>query len=275
MKTSIILKNNLTIQTSTDIAAYLWKQLGLDGFPGLFAGTTPPDSETLSLRIPRGFMKRLTEALLALGVEYSLTDITTTCDSLPLRFEGLYKERQAEAERSILPHRFCIMECGKGLIERIAIAMRVISARKQPSLILADIHDLYEWNDCASEFMSSPNGEPSIAMVLDARQFTGNLPDILIAWPGAIKRRVHWLDKYYGQLVVDQPETMSLEDLLTVVSGFSTRYILGLADNLHSADVPLLECFLGDKIGLPPTSLHRVSMSGKNASHNAIGGRGF
>jgi len=188
------------------------------------------------LSFPRGFIR---QALDITGKGFTFQDNRRVLPPVNFQFTGKLRPYQDKAKQALLKKDFGVLEALMGSGKTV-IALAVIAARKQPTLILVHNKELlYQWRDRIAEFTGICAG-----LVGDSKF---GIQSITVAIINTAKTRLAELSEHFGQIIVDEchrtPATMFSE----VVRAFDCKYMLGLSATPYRRDglTDLIHWFVG------------------------------
>jgi len=114
------------------------------------------------LVLPRGFTRQAIGIIKTAGVPYRLLDRRRTLPEVEFTFTGSLRDFQAEAVQSVLGHDFGVLETPTGSGKTI-MALFIVAARKQPSLIIVHTKELLnQWVERIETFLEIDRDEIGI-----------------------------------------------------------------------------------------------------------------
>ena len=196
------------------------------------------------LRFPRGFSNQA--VLLCremVGQDPEIVDKRRKLPELELDFSGTLRPYQQQAVAHVVKRSFGVLEAGTGSGKTV-MALAVIAARKQPTLVVVHTKELlYQWQERAEQFLDCPVG-----LIGDGKF---DVQPLTIGIVNTVRKRVDELVPQFGQLVVDECHRVPATLFTDVVSNFDCFYLLGLSATAFRKDdglTKLIYYFMGDRI---------------------------
>jgi superfamily II DNA or RNA helicase len=235
------LKNKLTIDNPKykDAKKY-GRWIGKRLKPKLYFYTLAGDS----IHFPRGFVN----GAIALCKEYmgqppTIIDKRQLLPDFDFTFAGTLRPYQARAVRDVLRHHFGVLVAGTGSGKTV-MALAVIAARKQPTLVLLHSKELmYQWRDRIQEFMQMEAG-----LAGDGHY---EIRPLTVAIVNTARRRISDLPRHFGHIVVDECHRVPASLFTDVVTAFDCQYTLGLSATAYRREdglTKLIYLYMGDRI---------------------------
>ena len=196
------------------------------------------------LRFPRGFAN---QAILLCREHMQesprIVEERRLLAEVDFSFSGTLRSYQELAVAQVVKRSFGVLEAGTGSGKTI-MALAIIAARKQPTLILVHTKELlYQWQQRIQEFLGRSAG-----LVGDACL---DIQPITVAIVNSARKRVDELAPLFGHLVVDECHRVPAALFTDVVSRFDCHYLLGLSATAFRSDegtTRLISIFMGDRI---------------------------
>ena len=205
-----------------------------------------------SLVLPRGAARTIYRA----AEQYGPVEVIDRRLLLPpcgYQFSGQLRPYQVQAVQGILKREFGVLEAGTGSGKTV-MALAIIAARKQPTLVLVHNKELlYQWRDRIKQFLGIEAG-----LIGDGRF---DLQPVTVGIVNTARKRLERLQERFGHVVVDEchrvPGTMFSEALKT----FPAHYMLGLSATPYRRDGlnDLIGWFVGEhRVTVDRAVLHQV-----------------
>lgn len=195
------------------------------------------------LRFPRGFANQA--VLLCREFLQETPKIYDERLLLPeeqLVFTGSLRPYQDKAVVAAEKRSFGVLEAGTGSGKTV-MALAIIAARKQPTLIVVHTKELlYQWQARVQEFLGCLPG-----LVGDGHF---DIQPISVAIVNTARKRIHELAPSFGHLVVDECHRVPAALFTDVVSSFPGHYLLGLSATAFRSDeglTKLIYFYMGDR----------------------------
>lgn len=196
------------------------------------------------LCIPRGFMRQLVLLCKRHGIEHEITDKRRSLTSVDFKFNGLLKPFQDQAVSATLSKDFGTLNAPTGSGKTI-MALYIIKQRMQPALIVVHTKELAnQWIERIETFLGIPKEE--IGIIGAGKKIIGE--KVTVALVQSVYKCVEEVSLRTGCLVVDECHRTPSRTFTEAVSGFDSKYMLGLSatpwrrDNLSK----LIFWYLGD-----------------------------
>lgn len=235
------MKERLTIDNPKYVSAKKFgRWIGKELKPKLkYYETTPA-----GLRFPRGFANQavlLCREFLKQTPE--IHDQRLLLGEEEFSFQGRLRPYQEAALVATEKRSFGVIEAGTGSGKTV-MALAIIAARKQPTLIVVHSKELlYQWQKRIREFLDYEAG-----LVGDGHFERAALT---VAIVNSARKRIHDLAPHFGHLVVDECHRVPASLFTDVVSNFGGHYLLGLSATAFRSDeglTRLIYFYMGDRI---------------------------
>lgn len=178
------------------------------------------DKRASSMIIPRGCIKLVQGLCQKYGIVPEIIDQRTLQKEVSFPFSGDLRDYQKQAVEDILPDSQGVLEAGTGAGKTV-IALAVVAARKQPTLILVHtIELLHQWRDRIQEFMGIEAGQ-----IGDKKK---TIHPLTVATVHSAKGILPDLNDKFGQLIVDEAHKTPSTTFSTCAKAFECKYMLGL-----------------------------------------------
>jgi len=196
-----------------------------------------------AIRFPRGFARQAIHLCRRFMKQSPrIIDKRSSLSETSFHFQGELRPYQEQALSSILSRDFGVLEAGTGSGKTV-VALAVVAARRQPTLVLVHTKELlHQWAARAETFLGIPCG-----MVGDSRFEPAPLT---VAIVNSARRRLHELTGNFGQIIVDECHRVPASLFTEVVTGFDCRYMLGLSATAFRRDglTKIIYLYLGDRV---------------------------
>ena len=199
-----------------------------------------------SMIIPRGFFPSLVWQLKQGDVSYRVDDRRRLLAPVDFAFHGTLKDFQVKPVEDILAKDsgVCMAPTGSG---KTVIAISVIAARRQPTLIVVHTKELMDqWIARIEEFLGIP--EKEIGQIGGGHYRTGQR--ITVALVQSLYRCSEDVTPYVGHLIVDECHRTPSRTFTEAVGAFDARYLLGLSATPFRRDrlTKLIYWALGNRV---------------------------
>ncbi|MFH2044088.1 MAG: DEAD/DEAH box helicase [Pseudomonadota bacterium] len=196
------------------------------------------------LWVPRGFMRQLILLCKRHGIEHEITDKRRLLPFVDFKFNGSLKPFQDQAVNIMLPKDFGTLNAPTGSGKTV-MALYMIKQRMQPALIIVHSKELAnQWIERIETFLGIAKEE--IGIIGSGKKIIGD--KITVALVQSVYKCVEEVSLKTGYLVVDECHRTPSRTFTEAVSGFDSKYMLGLSatpwrrDNLSK----LIFWYLGD-----------------------------
>ncbi len=198
-----------------------------------------------SLVLPRGAARDILTMAQQHG-QVEIDDRRLKLPELDLTFHGNLRPYQEQAVKGVLVKDFGFLESGTGS-GKTTMALAIIAARRQPTLILAHTKELlHQWKDRIQQFLGVEAG------LIGGGKF--EVRPVTVAIVNSARNRLDELVNRFGHIVVDECHRVPASMFTETVKAFPAFYSLGLSATPYRRDG------LGDLIGWF-VGLHRVPVS--------------
>lgn len=186
---------------------------------------TLSSSGTLSL--PRGVGNDIFKLLSQHG-KVEIIDRRRTLSRPSLEFKGDLHSYQQQAVEGMLSKDFGVLEAGTGAGKTV-MALALIAARKQPTLILIHTKELlHQWQERIKTFLGIDAG-----LIGDGRF---DIQPITVAIVNSARKHLDELPKAFGHLVVDECHRVPSTLFTETTAAFATKYMTGLSATPYRRD---------------------------------------
>lgn len=177
------------------------------------------------LWIPRGFMRQLIFLCRRHGIECEITDKRRSLPPVDFKFNGSLKPFQDQAVNVMLSKDFGTLSAPTGSGKTI-MALYIIAQRMQPALIIVHTKELaLQWMERIETFLGIPKEE--IGMIGAGKKTPGG--KITVALVQSVYKCVEEVSLNTGFLLVDECHRTPSRTFTEAVTGFDSKYMLGLS----------------------------------------------
>lgn len=175
--------------------------------------------------IPRGFMRQLVLLCRRYKIKYDIVDCRSTHPVINFSFKGKLRSFQQEAVDQMLARDFGTLSSATGSGKTI-MALYMIAQRRQPTLIVVHTRELAaQWIERIESFLRiSPE---KIGMIGGGKKVVGE--KISVALVQSLYKCVAEIAGHIGFLIVDECHRCPSRTFTEAVTGFDSRYMLGLS----------------------------------------------
>ena len=177
------------------------------------------------LWIPRGFMRQLILLCRKHGIDYQIDDQRNSLPAIDFRFNGELRPFQRAAVNRMLSKDFGTLSSATGSGKTI-MALYMIAMRRQPTMIVVHTKDLAgQWTLRIESFLGIDTGQ--VGLIGGGKKRIGE--KITIAMVQSLYKCVEEVAGEIGFLVVDECHRCPSRTFTEAVTGFDSRYMLGLS----------------------------------------------
>ena len=177
------------------------------------------------LWIPRGFMRQLILLCRKHGIKYRIDDQRKDLAPVNFDFNGKLRPFQQVAVDRMLTKDFGTLSSATGSGKTI-MALYLIARRRQPTLIIVHTKDLAaQWTQRIESFLGIDAAK--VGMIGGGKKVAGE--KITIALVQSLYKCVEEVAGQIGFLVVDECHRCPSRTFTEAVTGFDSRYMLGLS----------------------------------------------
>jgi superfamily II DNA or RNA helicase len=177
------------------------------------------------LWIPRGFMRQLILLCRKSGINYEIDDRRRSLAPANFSFKGKLRPFQQVAVERMLARDFGTLSSATGSGKTI-MALYLIAQRKQPTLIIVHTKDLAaQWMQRIETFLGLESSE--VGLIGGGKKILGE--NITIALVQSLYKCAEEVSGRIGFLVVDECHRCPSRTFTEAVTGFDSRYMLGLS----------------------------------------------
>lgn len=196
------------------------------------------------LWIPRGYLRQLILLCRRMGVEHRIEDRRRSLPPVDFTFRGQLRPFQEAALDQMMARDFGTLSSPTGSGKTV-MALCMIARRRQPAVIVVHTKDLAaQWMQRIESFLGIPAAE--CGLIAGGRAKIGDT--ISVALVQSLYKCAAEVSERIGFLVVDECHRCPSRTFTEAVTGFDSKYMLGLSatpwrrDNLSR----LIFWFLGD-----------------------------
>jgi len=177
------------------------------------------------LWIPRGFMRQLILLCRKSGLKYEIDDRRRCLAPVDFSFKGKLRPFQQDAVDRMLTRDFGTLSSATGSGKTI-MALYLIAQRKQPTLIIVHTKDLAaQWMQRIETFLGIESS--TVGLIGGGKKISGE--NITIALVQSLYKCAEEVSGRIGFLVVDECHRCPSRTFTEAVTGFDSRYMLGLS----------------------------------------------
>ena len=177
------------------------------------------------LWIPRGFMRQLILLCRKHGIKYRIDDQRKDLAPVNFDFNGKLRPFQQVAVDRMLAKDFGTLSSATGSGKTI-MALYLIARRRQPTLIIVHTKDLAaQWTQRIESFLGIDTAK--VGMIGGGKKVAGE--KITVALVQSLYKCVEEVAGQIGFLVVDECHRCPSRTFTEAVTGFDSRYMLGLS----------------------------------------------
>lgn len=195
------------------------------------------------LSFPRGYARQAIELIKkCTGARPQIIDQRRICPSVGFAFKGKLRPYQDEAVRNIIARDFGVLRSATGSGKTV-VALAVMAARKQPTLILCHSRELlFQWRDRIKSFLGVDAG-----LIGDGHC---EIQSVTVGIVNSVKKHLDELPKHFGHIIIDECHRTPCSMFTQVVSVFDCRYQLGLSATPFRRDglTRLIYLYMGDLV---------------------------
>ena len=177
------------------------------------------------LWIPRGYMRQLILLCRRYDIKYEIEDRRRYLPPLNFSFHGELKPFQQVAVDGMLARDFGTLSSATGSGKTI-MALYMVARRRQPALIVVHTKDLAsQWRRRIETFLGI--AADNVGMIGGGKKAVGE--EITIALVQSLYRCVEDVAEHIGFLVVDECHRCPSRTFTEAVTGFDSKFMLGLS----------------------------------------------
>ncbi|AEB07959.1 DEAD/DEAH box helicase [Desulfobacca acetoxidans] len=177
------------------------------------------------LFMPRGFIGQALGLLQEAGLTWIIKDQRRLLPEVELQFTGELKDFQCDAADTIYFRDFGTLAAPTGAGKTV-IALAIIAARRQPTLIVVHSKELlHQWRERIETFLEIPAA--AIGVIGDGQRTVGK--KITVALVQTLYKCASEVVPRIGFLVVDECHRCPSRTFTEAVTAFDSAYMLGLS----------------------------------------------
>ncbi len=184
------------------------------------------------LWIPRGYLRQLILLCRRMGVDHRIEDRRRSLPPVEFAFSGELRAFQAEAVEQMAARDFGTLSSPTGSGKTV-MALGLVARRRQPTVVVVHTKDLAaQWVERIGAFLSVPAAE--CGMIAGGRARIGER--ITVALVQSLYKCADEVSARTGFLVVDECHRCPSRTFTEAVTGFDSRYMLGLSATPYRRD---------------------------------------
>jgi superfamily II DNA or RNA helicase len=184
------------------------------------------------LWIPRGYLRQLILLCRRMGVDHRIEDRRRSLPPVEFAFSGELRAFQAEAVEQMAARDFGTLSSPTGSGKTV-MALGLVARRRQPTVVVVHTKDLAaQWVERIGAFLSIPAAE--CGMIAGGRARIGER--ITVALVQSLYKCAEEVSARTGFLVVDECHRCPSRTFTEAVTGFDSRYMLGLSATPYRRD---------------------------------------
>ena len=177
------------------------------------------------LWIPRGYMRQLILLCRRHEIKYKIEDHRRYLSAINFSFRGELRPFQQVAVDEMLAKDFGTLSSATGSGKTI-MALYMIAQRRQPTLVIVHTKDLAaQWTQRIETFLDI--AAEKVGIIGGGKKVLGK--EITIALVQSLYKFVEEVTEHIGFLVVDECHRCPSRTFTEAVTGFDSRYMLGLS----------------------------------------------
>lgn len=193
-----------------------------------------------SLTLPRGFLPRL--AAMPEWRDATVEDRRLVLPAIAITFRALLRDYQDAAVKAMMGREHGVLQAGTGAGKTV-MALAIIAARKQPSLVLVHNKELLnQWRDRTKQFLDIEAGR------IGGGRF--EVRPVSIGIVNTVRNRLDELTPHFGHIVVDECHRCPSAMFTECVDAFPAKYRLGLSATPYRRDglTKAIHFYIGPKL---------------------------
>ena len=177
------------------------------------------------LWIPRGYMRQLILLCRRHEIKYEIEDRRRSLSDINFSFQGELRPFQQLAVDRMLARDFGTLSSATGSGKTI-MALYMIARRRQPALIIVHTKDLAaQWSQRIEAFLGI--AAEKVGLIGGGKKVVGT--EITIALVQSLYKCVEDVAQHIGFLIVDECHRCPSRTFTEAVTGFDSKYMLGLS----------------------------------------------
>jgi superfamily II DNA or RNA helicase len=177
------------------------------------------------LWIPRGYLRQLILLCRRSGVDYRIDDRRRSLPPVDFTFRGQLRPFQEDAVGQMMARDFGTLSSPTGSGKTV-MALCMIARRRQPAVIVVHTKDLAaQWMERIEAFLGIPAAE--CGLIAGGRAKVGD--KVSVALVQSLYKCAEEVSERIGFLVVDECHRCPSRTFTEAVTGFDSKYMLGLS----------------------------------------------
>ena len=205
------------------------------------------------LIVPRGSARQIHRIAREHGEDVRFVNKRRTLKPIDFNFKGELRPYQQKAVEDILRRDSGVLDASTGSGKTV-MAIAVIAARKQPTLILTHTLALLDqWRNRIHSFLGTEAG-----MIGDGKL---DVQPVTVGMVQSARKHLDTLPQHFGQLIVDECHKTPSTTFTECCAAFDARYLLGLSATPFRRDklTRVIFFYLGDMVHrVDPEHLRKV-----------------
>ena len=177
---------------------------------------------------PRGYIYFFIKFCKENNYKYIIEDRTLSFPALRIKFYGILRDYQKPAVRDMLKYPVGVLEAPTGG-GKTAMAIYLIAARKQPTLIIVHNKELlYQWENAIKTFLHYQCG-----MIGDGNK---KIKKVTVGIINSVNNNMGTLYNQFGMVLIDEVHRVSSSIFTETVQEFTAKYFYGFTATSYRSD---------------------------------------